>query len=155
MYSSVIRVINLHNSRQQYKETAPTCAFVVAGLVHLTFKQLQPHYSIKGDHEEDKQSDVKQRQYSFQNRVHNHLQACRGATSSDKCLHIGFKLEQHGIVGYPVLTWNSRDKTKWSEDTKGSKSFHIKPSSFLFGESSYDVNYQGKEPENSKKIRLL
>lgn len=36
----------------------PTCAFVVTSLVHLAFKQLQTHYSIKSDHEKDEQSDV-------------------------------------------------------------------------------------------------
>lgn len=68
-------------------------------------------------------------------------------------------LNWSSMVMWEALTGNSRDKTKWSEDSKGSESFHIKPSSsFLYGDSSYfidGVNCQGKEPENSKTIIVL
>lgn len=67
-------------------------------------------------------------------------------------------LNWSSMVMWGALTGNSRDKTKWSEDSKGSESFHIEPPSFLCGDSSYfidGVNCQGKEPENSIKIISL
>lgn len=67
-------------------------------------------------------------------------------------------LNWSSMVMWEALTGNSRDESKWSEDSKGSESFHIKPSSFLCRDSSYfidGVNCQGKEPENSIKIISL
>ena len=40
-----------------------TCACVIAGLVHLALKELQTHDGVDGDHEEDEQCDVEQRQH--------------------------------------------------------------------------------------------
>lgn len=62
------------------------------------------------------------------------------------------------MLMWEALTGNSRDKTKWSEDSKGSESFHVEPSSFICGDSSYfidGVNCQSKEPENNMIFLLL
>lgn len=54
-----------------------TSALIVTRLVHFTLEQLQAHNGINGDHEEDQQCDVEERQHGFQNRAHHHLQAWR------------------------------------------------------------------------------
>lgn len=56
-------------------------------------------------------------------------------------------LNWSSMVMWDALTGNPRDKAKWSEHSEGSESFHIEPSSFLYGDSGYfidGVNRQGK-----------
>ena len=53
--------------------SSPTCACVVTGLVHLALEELQPHDGVDGDHEENQQGDVEQRQQGLQDGVHHHL----------------------------------------------------------------------------------
>lgn len=43
--------------------------------MHFAFKQLQADDGIDGDHEEDQQGDVEQRQHGLKNGAHHNLQA--------------------------------------------------------------------------------
>ena len=56
----------------------PTCACVVAGLVHLALEELQPHDGVDGDQQKDEQRDVQQGQHGFEDGVHYDLKACEG-----------------------------------------------------------------------------
>jgi len=46
--------------------------------VHLALEELQAHDGVDGDHEQDQQGDVEQRQQGLQDGVHHHLKAFGG-----------------------------------------------------------------------------
>ena len=54
----------------------PTCARVVAGLVHLALEELKPHDGVDGDQQEHEQRDVQQGQHGFEDGGHYDLKAC-------------------------------------------------------------------------------
>lgn len=68
-------VLNLCLLDEVSRYTELTSALIVTRLVHFTLEQLKAHNGKNGDHEEDQQRNMEERQRGFHNRAHHHLQA--------------------------------------------------------------------------------
>lgn len=83
---------------------SPTCAKVVAGLVHPALEELLPHDGVDDDHEEHQQGDVEQGHHGLDDGVQDHLKACTKREGEE----VNHFLNSSGCTLYPCQPTNKQ-----------------------------------------------
>lgn len=83
-----------------------TCSYIVAGLVHFAYEELQPNDGINDDDEHDQQTDVEQRHHGLHDGVQHNLQTCMS-----EIIHIYVRIRPSQNCVYKSLLKSTEEST--------------------------------------------